>query len=361
MNCGNCTAVCSLSGDGAVFPRKTIRYMQLGLKDRLLASTEPWLCYYCGECSDTCPRDANPAETMMAMRRWLTAQYDHSGRGGRFYTSEKAVALAILKAALIPLVLLLAFHAITGFKWIVTDRVELNTFAPVMWVWAVVLFHFAVLGYHVVANALNMIRHVMGVGTGDPGPKIPLAVYLGELMTPAIHFTTQRRWRECGEEHHGQWLTHLLLASGYVTMLVLVVGMLGWFQTDNIYSIYHPQRWLGYLATMALIYASTSMLIGRIRKRKQANKFSRPTDWIFPSFILVGAVTGILVHIFRYAGWPLPTYSMYLIHVMAMMAMLDTEVGVGKWAHMIYRPLAIYLTNVKEKARQLAALPENAV
>lgn len=41
-----------------------------------------------------------------------------------------------------------------------------------------------------------------------------------------------------------------------------------------------------------------------------------------------------------------------MIHVMAMIAMLDTEVGIGKWTHLIYRPLAMYLEAVKIKVRQ---------
>jgi hypothetical protein len=76
---------------------------------------------------------------------------------------------------------------------------------------------------------------------------------------------------------------------------------------------------------------------------------------LFPTFILVGAITGILLHGFRYAGWPWPTYVMYVIHVMAMVAMLDSEVGIGKWTHMIYRPLAIYLMNVKKRAEESGA------
>jgi heterodisulfide reductase subunit C len=43
FNCGNCTAVCPLSRDSTVFPRKIIRYLQLGLKDKLVRSPEPWL------------------------------------------------------------------------------------------------------------------------------------------------------------------------------------------------------------------------------------------------------------------------------------------------------------------------------
>jgi hypothetical protein len=133
-------------------------------------------------------------------------------------------------------------------------------------------------------------------------------------------------------------------------MLILVVAFLWWFQTDNLYPIYHPQRWLGYYATFVLIYVSTDTLIGRWRKSEQIHRFSQPTDWLFPAFILVGSITGILVHTFRYAAWPWPTYIIYVVHVMAMIAMLDIEVGIGKWAHLIYRPLAMYFESVKEKA-----------
>jgi len=349
INCGNCTAVCALSEGDIAFPRKTIRYLQLGLKEKLLASPEPWLCYYCGECSDTCPRDANPGEIMMSTRRWLTAQYDRSGHAHRLYTSQRRLWTAILLRAAIPLLLLALYHILypvfTGSSAIITDHVELNTFAPVMWIWAAVVFHFIFLGYRVMSGTLTMSRHVLGAGSGPIN--IPFSAYIRELKTFLLHFFTQKRWRDCGQRDRPRWLVHLLFVSGYIIMLILIVGMLGWFQTDNIYPIYHPQRWLGYYATLVLIYGSVVMLIGRIRKRDQIHKFSDLTDWLFPSFLLVGAVTGILVHIFRYADWPWPTYILYVIHVMVMIAMLDVEVGIGKWAHMIYRPLAMYLVQVR--------------
>lgn len=343
IHCGNCTAVCSLSEGNVVFPRKTIRYLQLGLKGKLLESPEPWLCYYCGECSDTCPRGANPGETMMALRRWLTAQYDRSGLASRFYISSKHLWAAVLARAAVPLVLLAIFHLVTGFQRIETDRVELNHFAPVIWIWAAVLIHFAFLGYRVASGILAMGRSILG----DRWAAIPLTAYGKELKTLLLHFFTQKRWRDCGRIHDRRWLDHLILVSGYLIMLVLIVGLLGWFQTDAIYPMYHPQRWLGYLATLALVYGSVAMLVGRFRRQEQVYQFSHLTDWLFPGFILVGAITGILVHVFRYAGWPWPTYLMYAVHVAAMVAMLDVEVGVGKWTHMIYRPLALYLVRIR--------------
>ncbi len=346
FNCGTCTAICPLTTDEHPFPRNMIRLVQMGLRDRLLRSTDAWLCYYCGDCSKTCPRSAEPGETMMAVRRWLTGQYDRTGHGAKLYTSERAAWKVIVTYALLPLALLLVYH-LSGIGQIVTDQVALNTFAPVMLIWAVVLIDFALLGRRLFRNVYRMIGLVMG----DLQSKIPIGIYLQELKTFAVHATTQRRRRDCSEDQ-SRWLKHLLLVSGYVTMLVLVVGLLWWFQTDEIYPLWHPQRWLGYYATAVLLIFSGEAIYDRFRKRDQLHRFSHPTDWLFPAFLFVGALTGILVHIFRYAGWPWPTYILYTVHLMAMFAMLDSEVGIGKWTHLAYRPLAVYLDAVKQRAAE---------
>jgi nitrate reductase gamma subunit len=140
-------------------------------------------------------------------------------------------------------------------------------------------------------------------------------------------------------------------------MLVLIMGLLWWFQTDNIYPITHPQRWIGYIATILLIGTSVTFLVSRWRKNDQMHRFSQPSDWLFPAFILVAAVSGILINIFRYAGWPILTYGIYTFHVMACIAMLDVEVGVGKWAHLFYRPLAIYLDRIKSRISEEQSVP----
>ncbi len=79
FNCGNCTAICPLSTNGETFPRRLIRYAQLGLKEPLLGSKELWLCYYCGKCTQTCPKQADPGEFMAAARRYAIASYDPLG------------------------------------------------------------------------------------------------------------------------------------------------------------------------------------------------------------------------------------------------------------------------------------------
>lgn len=352
FNCGNCTAICPMTDDDHLFPRNMIRKAQMGLRDSIKSSTDPWLCYYCGDCSATCPRGAEPGETMMAIRRWLTAQYDRSGHGAKLYTSEKAVLWTIVRIALVTLAFFGAIHLL-GFAQIVTDKVAVNQFAPALWVWGFVLVHFAYLFTRVASGTAEMFKATMK-STLQKG-SISLGTYISEFKTFVVQFFTQKQWRKCETEKPQaprRWMIHLLLVSGYVTMLTLIVGLLWWFQTDNIYPLWHPQRWLGYYATAALAIASGDMLIGRLRKKDQMHRFSHPTDWLFPAFIFFGAISGILVHILRYAGLVWPTYIMYIIHVLAMVAMLDTEVGIGKWTHLIYRPMALYLEEVKKRVEQ---------
>jgi heterodisulfide reductase subunit C len=349
FNCGTCTAICPLTDDEHPFPRNMIRLAQLGLHDRLLASTDPWLCYYCGDCAQSCPREAEPGETMMALRRWLTGQYDRTGHSARLYTSDRAVAMTIIRLVLITGAAFLLFHLLTGFERIVTDHVALNSFAPAVLVWLIVLAHGTYLAYRMFSGTVNMFKYVMTPFT--KGEKIPKTIYLQEFKTFIVHFFTQKRWRDCGEDR-SRWLKHLFLVSGYITMLTLVVGFLWWFQTDAIYPIYYPQNLLVIYASTVLILTSAEILYSRYQKKEQIHRFSHASDWIFPVFILVGATTGLTTHIFRYAGWAWLTYIFYMIHVMAMIAMLDTEVGIGKWAHLFYRPLAMYLEAVKDRVRR---------
>jgi ferredoxin len=340
FNCGNCTAICPLSSDETPFPRNNIRLLQLGLKDRLLQSPDPWLCYYCGDCSQTCPRGAEPGEAQMTMRRWLTAQYDWTGLARKFYTSLKWEVGSIMLVGAFIVLLFVLFHGP-----IVTERVELNTFAPAPvihlgdWIMAALLLFF------LLTNAFRMYLFIMRRGAEI---KIPLSLYLTEAWNLVYHFVTQERFSKCDDRR--PWFNHLILVSGYVIMLILVVFFLQWFQTDSRYPIYHPQRWLGYYATLAILYGAGLAVWGRLKKDIQMHQFSHPSDWIFPILLIIGAISGILVHAFRYLGWPLATYYIYVAHLAVVVPMLVLEVPFGKWSHLAYRPLAVYFQAVKEKA-----------
>lgn len=79
FNCGNCTAVCPLFNG---FPGKIIRYIQLGLEEKVLANPkELWLCLHCGICTETCPRKVDPGEVIHGLREYVVSQWD----GGEYH------------------------------------------------------------------------------------------------------------------------------------------------------------------------------------------------------------------------------------------------------------------------------------
>lgn len=285
---------------------------------------------------------------MMALRRWLTAEYDWTGLARKFYTS---IVWEIGSVLLVAALVVLGFAIFHGP--IVTEHVELNTFAPAHIIEILDWIMFVVLASLLLSNVLHMV-YLIRRGSKV---KAPLSLYFREVWELVYQFATQARWSQCeGEEKSFwqkiSWRNHWILMAGYVTMLILIVVFLRWFQTDNIYPIWHPQRWVGYLATVALVFGAGDAIWGRIKRNSQMHRFSHPSDWMFPILILLTALTGILVHIFRYMGLPLATYGIYVIHLAALVPMLVLEVPFGKWSHLAYRPMAIYLLRVNEKAEQ---------
>ena len=349
FNCGNCTAICPLANENTSFPRRDIRMVQLGLSGSLLESIDPWLCYYCGECTETCPREAEPAEAQMVMRRWLTAQYDWTGLAGKFYTSKVWEIGSLLFVAAVIILLFALFHGP-----VVTDSVELNTFAPVHAVEIGDWIMLAVLSFFLLSNVLRM--YIFTVHRS--GIKVPLRLFITEAWELIYQAATQIQFSKCDEDEGTKvwdkvrWRNHLILVGGYVLMFGMIVLLLPWFQTDNIYPIWHPQRWLGYIATIMLLYGAGYAIWGRIKKDYEYHRYSHLSDWIFPILLFATALSGILVHIFRYMGLPLATYYTYVIHLAILTPMLVLEVPFGKWSHLAYRPFAIYFETLKEKARE---------
>ncbi|MBW1722134.1 MAG: 4Fe-4S dicluster domain-containing protein [Deltaproteobacteria bacterium] len=352
FHCGNCTAVCPLSTPENPFPRKLVKYAQMGLKDKLLKSPEPWLCYYCGDCSDNCPRQADPGETMMVMRRYLTSQYDWTGFARRFYTSEKFEIFAIVVVALLVGLALLLFRAGNPNM----EHAHLNSVWPAPAIEIADLIMAGVLTFFLLSNTYRCFSFIMG----DLKSKIPLEHYLMEAKELVIHFLTQKKFSDCTDKM--QWLVHLLIMTGYSTAFMLVVIFLAggihvvglsWekimFQRDVIYPFFHPIRLLGYYATFALLYGTTYALIGRIKKSKAPYKNSHGTDWMFLILLQLTTLTGIIVHFTRLLDWPMATYVIYAIHLMIAVPMLVLEVPFAKWAHLAFRPVVVYLMAVKDR------------
>jgi heterodisulfide reductase subunit C len=352
-HCGNCTANCPLTEQGILFPRKEIRALQMGLKETVAMYTEPWMCYYCGDCSTNCPRNANPGELMMTLRRYLTSVYDWTGLSKKFYTSKVWEIGAIIVLALTVLGLWFWKTTPPEAGAFFPDGVPINRFAPVEvihlgdWIMAGALVVF------LVSNIFNMYYKII---LKDKTVKISLATYITQFWSLIWHFGTQAKLSKCDTKTY--WGAHWFLMSGYVILFTMIVIFLPWFQTDNVYSWYHPQRILGYYATIGLFVGIVYFTVNRIQKMKEHSKYSHVTDWTFLVLLFFTTLTGILLHLFRIYGYAGAMYYTYLIHLMVLVPMLMIEVPFSKWSHLAYRPFAIYFANLK-KASMIKNLSMN--
>jgi ferredoxin len=352
FHCGNCTAVCPLSTADNSFPRRFHKYIQMGLTEKVMKSPEPWLCYYCGDCSTSCPRGAEPGETMMVMRRWLTSKYDWTGFSRKFYTSESFEIMAVAIVGILVGLALVLFRASNPNM----EHAYLNSVWPAPAIEIADLVMAAILTFFLLSNTARCAWFVMG----DLLFKIPPAIYLAKAKELVIHFFTQRRFGTCTDRM--QWIIHLLIMTGYSTAFLLVAVFLAGglhviglysdyfaFQRDVESSVWPGVRLLGYYATAALLYGTTYAIIGRLRKSKAPYKNSHGTDWMFLILLELTALTGILIHFTRLLDWPMPTYVLYVIHLMIAVPMLVLEVPFAKWAHLAFRPVVVFLMAVKEE------------
>ena len=353
--CGSCTVSCELVTDFASFPRRSIRQALLGLREPLIASLEPWICHDCGDCSIVCPRQAEPRISMATLRKFLTAQYDWTGLTAKLLESRTWYVGSLIVVTLLTLLLIGAYHVwYVGlpFPDFAMTPYGLSHMFPTMtyYTLAVVLVPLVLLLTH----AFRMWWLAMHRG---PPAAVPLSAYVIEAWTYAYHSVTHTLMRKCPDRR--RWLGHWVMAFGVVLMLVIKVVGLRWFQTDDVYPLYHPQRWLGYLAAGFIVYGLSGILLGRLRAQQEIYKETRLEDLVFPILLLLTALSGLAVHVSRYAGFALTSHLAYAAHIVIATPMLLVEMSFGKWSHMIYRPLALYFQAVKERATR--AEPEEVL
>lgn len=358
-HCGNCTAACPFSREPFIFPRKSMRFLQMGLEDKLRGNLEPWLCYYCGECSEQCPREAEPGETMMSMRRWLTAQYDFTGISKLFYKSWRLELLGILLLAILTglgfTIYGLNFGSIHKYDG---EGAFLPSSVVHIFDWCMA----GVLGMLLLVNCARMWWFTMG---RDRTLHVPLASYVRKAWLLPVHFMTQKRYRECGRKQ--PWLIHFILMLSYFTMLILIMLFLHYMQAGP--EIKWQVHVFGYLATAGLLGTVIFAIRGRIRKTETHYKHSHETDWIFLIMLFYVALTGIAQHVLHRSGNEIAANVLYVAHMMGVVPMLVLEVPFSKWAHLAYRPLGMYFSELqadaitareKEKGTVTVAGPQTA-
>jgi heterodisulfide reductase subunit C2 len=376
FNCGVCSAICPLSVDGASFPRRMSRYAQLGLREKLLASPELWSCYGCSECTDSCPTQADPAAFMAAARRYAVAGYDRTHLAYLLATSRLFAAVFV-----VALVGLLAAFMYNAHRPVDGSSLAFFEFVPSAVVHNLGIAVMAVMGVAALVGVFEMVRRVLR------GPKPHGAASRGTKATirkaadaafyaVGTESLAQTRFREdCADAdadadaadadaagaagsaqsrpwYSQRWFIHFATMWGFLGLLGATMAdygleLLGVKATGAPVPLWYPVRLLGTLAGAALIYGTSVLIVRRLRKSDRSSVHSTTSDWTLLTMLWVAGVTGFALELALYLpSAPTWGYPMFLVHVAVAMALV-LLVPFGKFAHVLYRPLALFALRLR--------------
>ncbi len=367
FSCGTCTAICPLADNDSTFPRRMIRYAQVGMKDELLASKELWTCYHCGLCSDSCPTEADPAEFMAAARRYAIASYDPTGLSRILYTRPVVGSLIATALAAFFALFMYASHGPQD-----ATSLALFTFIPeglIHWTGVAVMGALALTG---VVGIVGMSRRVAkheGVSLRSTlGSRAALTRTAAALWSSlGVESLGQRRYREdCKDDrpaeplYRRRWLIHALTIWGFLglftsTILDWGLALAGVKETGTPIPLWYPTRLLGTLAGLSLVYGVSMFMINRVRQVNRAAKVSTASDWLLLVLLWITGASGFFIEIALYLPNP-PAwgYWVFLFHVAVAMELM-LLLPFTKLAHTIYRPLALFFYALAtEQSKQTA-------
>jgi len=352
FHCGNCTAICPLSKEGEEFPRKMIRYATVGLEDKLLSSAELWCCDYCGECTETCPRDADPGAFMMAARRYAIRKYSWGRISDAMYTSRRMFYGSLVALSLFLTSIIFIFHG-----QISLTSVELFSFIPMDTLHRTGLIMGAFVGISALANLIIMNRSLSKHARHSSSLISIRRMYsklavLGKVILNEV--AIQKRLQTCTD--HNRYWAHILLVWGFVGLLVATTldYMIDVYGAPL--SIYVP-RGLGIACGLALVCGSTYFICKRLEGKEEYAAYTHFTDWTFLLLLLVTPVTGFLLDLSVLVDIPMLAYATFSLHLIAVFDLLITA-PFTKFAHALYRPLALWTEELRQAVVTPAASQE---
>jgi ferredoxin len=353
FNCGNCTAVCPLSDERGSFPRRLIRYGQIGDGKRILASPEIWYCYYCGECSLTCPREAEPGEYMASLRRFAISSYEPSGLAGLLM---RYALVNFLVSALVMILLGCFFISLKASD----ESMRLYShwlfnIAPYEIIHNIGILVSIFFGITLVIGVGTIVRNVFLWGGTNPF-SYPLKKLYNAIFQVIAEIVTMSRHTKCASATMPRkaWFlsdrfVHQCIMVGYVSLLLattldfffIVLFPLGMIP-------FWPARISGIAGGALMMYGVSIAMIRRLKKKDKNAAHSRFTDWwpLVVSWILGFTgfwLTAVVTMIPPAAKQSLPAVHniMLLIHV-AIAMMLVVMWMMTKLSHAVYRPLALF-------------------
>jgi quinone-modifying oxidoreductase subunit QmoC len=357
--CATCSVVCNLTPDSKPFPRKEMMYAQWGLKDKLFANPDIWLCHQCSDCTAYCPRGAKPGEVLNAVRKLSIENYSVPRFLGKAVGSPQYLVLLFA----VPVVIFLIILASLGHLNLAAIRNEAGEIAysallPSYYIDGVFvpIFLFAV-----ISLAVGITRYWKDMARASGmAPKGGLAstiiATIGEILS-------HKRFEKC-ELTKDRRISHLLVFYSFIGLAITtawaVVYLYGyeimeamgktpysWMLGKSPYPLTDPVKWLANASALSLLVGISLVIRYRLKNQGQAGKGGY-YDWLFIYIVFAIMATGILSEVIRLANIAVLAYIIYFAHLVVVF-FLFAYAPFSKMAHMVYRATAMVFAKHSER------------
>ena len=329
MQCGSCSAVCSLAPAERPFPRKEMVRAGWGLKDQLIGNVDVWLCHQCGDCSTYCPRDVKPADVLSGLRQLSYQHYARPRFLGKMLSSLAWLPLALA----IPVLVIIAILSLAGTFRIPEGPVDYSAFFPHALLnstfSAITLFFYLLAALGIGRFWKDMKRNC------PPGEhikaRLPVGRVLGEILSHS-------QFSACGSNSVRK-AAHMLIFFGFA-LLILVTLYAIWATISHNYPLplSNPFKILGNVASLMIYTGLGIMVVQRLVNRRVFGK-SNYSDWLLLVAVFLLTLSGTLVQMARFANWSV-AYYLYFFHLVSVWFVI-MYLPFTKLGHVFYRSAAL--------------------
>ena len=369
FQCATCSVVCELSEGKSPFPRKEMIWTQWGLKDRLVADPDVWLCHQCNDCSTKCPRGARPGDVLAAVRHETVKHYAVPRVMGKLVGEVKFLPILLI----VPAVLLLLALALKGPIWGALEPVlhymhHDGFYSDLYPHWLLIGFFTTFWGLGMLGGLLGLLRFWGAMKAADEaaGRYEPVLGIVPSLVRVVMSIFRHDKFSKCGGRETRRW-AHLGAFYGFAALFIVSVwAVIALYMINPVipghdndlhypfgFDIFgFPWKLLANLGAMALI-GGCVLAIRERTSGKEESGTSTNFDWVFVWLLLIVGVSGLLTQILRWVvapdyvadggAWTAPeylAYAIYFVHLVVVFGLL-VYLPYSKFAHVLYRTAAL--------------------
>lgn len=379
FQCGTCSATCNLSPDTDPFPRKEMAWALWGMKDRLLADPDIWLCYHCEDCSTICPRSGGPGEVLAAVRQQCVLHYSPPRFLGRWVGQPQAVPLLLgIPATLLALALFLPglIGWLLGKAEPSGNLIHVQFGENIVFPYSSAFPHwllnsffglFGLLALLSVAVGVRRFWRAMKAAASSEGEIVPVKSLSASIMTVLKCIFTHDRFDTC-EKARSRFWSHTLVFYGFlalalVSFWVVTAKINPIIQGEFIYpfSFFSPWKMLANMGGLAVLAGCALMIWNRLKDNETGP--GSYSDWALIAALAIVVITGFVVEVLHYIHLEPHRHIAYFVHLMFVFTLL-IYLPYSKLAHIVYRTTALVFAEYSGRdfaPRPIAAVEETIV